>query len=64
MLWLTLEVQPIQGWAIFPEVFGRGAAPELRLWVRVGINQEREAFYFNLHVTQPRDGEGRPGLFP
>lgn len=61
MLWLTLEEQPTQGWAFFSEVFGGDAAPELRLWVRVGVNQEREAFHFNLHVTQPRAGEGRRG---
>lgn len=59
--WLTLEEQPTQGWAIFSEVFGGGAAPELQPWVRVGLNQEREVFHFNLHVTQPRDGEGRRG---
>lgn len=41
------------GLALFSLVFGNGAAPELLLWVRVGLNQERVAFYSNLMSLSP-----------
>lgn len=66
ILWLTLEEQPTQGWAFFSELFGGDAAPELRLWVRVGVNQERRftSIFMSLSPGMERAGEGRPGLFP